>query len=174
MKAITLSAAMAALLCGGAVGAASAGESAPAPAMEVHEGAPMAPMSPLGECMRAGKARDWGLVDARRMVVRTWDGRYYDLGLMDDCPAAEKKAFLALLESRMSLRDGRICGDVGDAVLPVSPNHDRLHDHPCRIATMRRIDADTFEGVFGKSPEEGVRFLDAAPDYVPTAEVAAR
>ena len=160
MKAMHL-AALAALFSATAVVPAQAVD----PAAQGTQAAPgHVPISPLGECMRAGRARDWGVVDATRLVVRTWDGRHYDIGLKDKCPAAAKKAYLALTEGR-GLRDGRICGELGDAVLPVSASYDRYRDRPCRIDSLRRIDKATFEHVFTLSPEQGRQFLDASPAY---------
>lgn len=160
MKAMHM-AALAALVSATTLGPARAG----GPAPHGKQAAPgHAPMAPLGECMRAGRARDWGVVDATRLVVGTWDGRHYDIGLKDKCPATAKKAYLALTEGK-GLRDGRICGELGDTVLPVSASYDRYRDRPCRIDSMRRIDKATFEQVFTLSPEQGRQFLDASPAY---------
>jgi len=160
MKAMLLAAATTALLT---IGAARAADPA-APAAPASDSAPAAP---LAACMRAGNARNWGLVDQQRLVVETRDGRYFDVELQDKCPASDRKMFLALLEDRHGLQDGRICGDLGDAVLPTGPYRDRLNDHPCRIASLRRIDKATFDQIFELEGDEARRMLDAAPTYQP-------
>ena len=146
MKAITITttAAMAMLL------AASAGTAA------AGEPVGHARLGPVGECMRAGHARDWGVVDAQRVVVRTWDNRYYDISLKDNCPAMAKKAYLALSEGRM-IRDGRICGEIGESVLPHGGRPNRLNDRPCRIDSLRRMDKAEFDTFFEPAPAVAVR-----------------
>ena len=149
MKAIPLTAAMALLLAAGA---------GPANAVEP---AGHAPISPVGQCMRAGQARDWGVVDARRVVVKTWDGRYYDINLKDNCPAMAKKAYLTLSEGRM-VRDGRICGEIGESVLAHGGQANRLHDRPCRIDSLRRMDKQEFEAFFEPAPTVASRLTAAS------------
>ena len=138
MKAIPLTAAMALLLAAGA---------GPANAVEP---AGHAPISPVGECMRAGYARDWGVVDAQRVVVHTWDNRYYEIGLKDKCPAMAKKAYLALSEGM--IRDGRLCGSIGESVVPHGGRANRFDDRPCRIDSLRRMDKQEFDAFFEPAP----------------------
>lgn len=155
MKAIHLAVALGAALLAGS-GTAPAVE--PAPLGHQHQ-----PLRPLGECMRAGRIKDWGVVDARRVVVHTWDGRYYQVSLQDSCPAMAKRAFLSATEGwHAPMPDGRICGEMGEALLPHGFHRDRLTDHPCRIANVRRIDRATFDTVFDMTPVEAHRFLDAS------------
>jgi hypothetical protein len=151
MKAIHLAAMLGVLLLAGS-GSAPAGE----PSSPVHQ-----PLRPLGECMRAGRIKDWGVVDAHRVVVHTWDGRYYDIGLQDSCPTMARRAFLTATEGwHAPMPDGRICGEMGEALLPHGFRPDRLTDHPCRIANLQRIDRKTFDTIFRMTPVEARHFLD--------------
>ena len=115
-----------------------------------------APLSPVGECMRAGRAREWGVVDAQRVVVRTWDNRYYDISLKDKCPAMAKKSYLALTEGGV-VRDGRICGEMGEHVVPHGGKANRLNDRPCRIDHLRRMDQEEYQSFFAPTPAVAIR-----------------
>jgi hypothetical protein len=147
-----------------------------------------APLRPLGECMVARHVRDWGVVDKQRLVVRTLGERYYDVRLRHGCRDLLRRPLLSFSDRMQPLplgsgrgfqrgvgedpvtADGRICGDLGDSVIP----HGGLANGteiPCRIDSVRRIERQAFEGVFGKSPAEAREFLDASPSLVP-AEVS--
>lgn len=152
MKAIHLATTLGVLLLAGS-GSAPAGEQV-APA---HQ-----PLRPLGECMRAGRPRDWGVVDAKRVVVHTRDGRYYDIRLQDSCPAMATRPYLSATEGwHAPVVDGRICGEMGEALIPHGFRRDRLTDHPCRIASLQRIDKQAFDTIFQMTPVEARHFLDA-------------
>lgn len=141
---------------------------------------PHPPLRPVGECMVSRQVLDWGVVDNRRLVVKTLGSRYYDIELSHSCRDLDRRPFLAFRDGMQQLplgsgrgwrpgvgsdpvtNDGRICGDIGDAVIP----HSALwtgSEIPCRIASVRRIDKRAFEGVFGKSSQEARRLLDASP-----------
>lgn len=135
-----------------------------------------APLQPQSACLVPEQVKNWGVIDNRRLVVETLGRRYYDIQLTADCSDLQTRP-------RISFRDGsaiglvgtsatltkiagaggdRICGDIGDAVIPhgsapgITP--------ACDIARIRRIDRRTFDGVFGKSVEAGNALLDAAAD----------
>ena len=147
-------------------------------------GLQQAPLRPLGECMVARHVRDWGVVDARRLVVRTLGERYYDVRLRFDCRDLNRRPLLSFSDRlqplplgsgrgyRRSLgqdpvtTDGRICGDMGESVIPHGGVWNGT-EIPCRIDSVRRIERQAFEGVFGRSPAEAREFLDASPSLVP-------
>ena len=143
-----------------------------------------APLRPLGECMVARHVRDWGVVDERRLVVRTLGERYYDVRLRHDCRDLLRRPLLSFSDRMQPLplgsgrgyrrgvgedpvtTDGRICGDLGDSVIPHGGVLNGT-EIPCRIDSVRRIERQAFDGVFGKSPTEARAFLDASPSLVP-------
>lgn len=147
--------------------------------------APVAPLRPLGECMVARQVLDWGVIDERRLVVRSLGNRYYDIRLSHRCPAMARRPLLSFRDGLQPLplgsargfrygvgadpitTDGRICGDLGDAVVPHGGFWTGT-EIPCDIAQVRRIDKDAFEGVFGKSTPEAYRLLDQSPTVLPT------
>lgn len=142
------------------------------------------PIRPLGDCMVARQVRDWGVVDSRRLVVRTLGNRYYDVELGHSCRDLRRRPLLSFrdgpqplplgsgrgyrrgLGANPVLDDGRICGDLGESVIP----HGGVwtgSERPCRIASVRRIDRRAFEGVFGRSPAQARALLDASPTLRP-------
>lgn len=136
---------------------------------------PHPPLRPIGECMVSRQVLDWGVVDDRRLVVKTLGSRYYDIELTHRCRDLNHRPYLAFRDGMQQPRgsrlgggsdpvttDGRICGDIGDAVIPHSPFWTGS-ELTCRIASIRRIDKRAFEGVFGKSSEEARRMLDSSP-----------
>ena len=143
-----------------------------------------APLRPLGECMVARHVRDWGVVDARRLVVRTLGERYYDVRLRHDCRAMVRRPLISFSDSLRPLplgsgrgyrpdigrdpvtSEGRICGDMGESVIPHGGFRTGT-EIPCRIDSVRRIERQAFEGVFGKSSAEAREFLDASPSPAP-------
>lgn len=124
-------------------GAAAAAESPPTPQ------AP--PLRPIAECLRAQQVLEWGVLNRRHLVVKSLGGRYYDVRLTHDCRDLERRPYLAFRSGTGGDRSlaGRVCGDIGDAVIPHSPVRDGL-DLPCDIASIRRIDAATYEAAFGQ------------------------
>jgi hypothetical protein len=175
MNARLLSATFVLALAAGASGAAPAPQGQPAGA---------APLRPIGECMIARNVRDWGVVDPQRVVVRTLGERYYDVTLRHQCRAMLRRPFLSFSDSLRPLplgsgrgfrhgvgqdpvlTDGRICGDMGDSVVPHGGTWSGS-EIPCRIDSVRRIDRQAFEGVFGRTPEQAREWLDASPTLVP-------
>lgn len=166
--------------------AAGASGAAPAP-----QGQPVetAPLRPIGECMIARHVRDWGVVDRRRVVVRTLGERYYDVTLRHACSAMLRRPLLSFSDSVHPLplgsgrgfrrgvgmdpvvTDGRICGDFGESVIAHGGTWTGS-EIPCRIESVRRIDRQAFEGVFGRTPEEARDWLDASPTLVPQANAS--
>lgn len=138
------------------------------------------PIRPVGECLVARQVLDWGVVDDRRLVVKSLGKRYYDIQLRNSCRDLNRRPYLSFrdglrpspLGSGRGFRpgvgsdpvtsDGRICGDLGDAVVPLSGVRDGL-EIPCRIGSIRRIDENTFEGVFGRDSASANEMLDSAP-----------
>lgn len=142
------------------------------------------PIRPLGDCMVARQVLDWGVVDTRRLVVRTLGNRYYDVELSHSCRALARRPLLSFrdgpqplplgsgrgfrhgLGGNPALDDGRICGDLGESVIP----HGGVwtgSEIPCRIAGVRRIDKRAFDGVFGRSSRDARAMLDASPTLHP-------
>jgi hypothetical protein len=140
---------------------------------------PTSKISPVGDCLVANQVIAWGVVDDRRLVVKSLGKRYYDVQLSHACRDLNRRPYLSFRDgsrfsgqgsARYSGRraggaDGRICGDIGDAVVPVAGFRDGF-ERPCDIRAMRRIDAATFERVFELDPDTANDLLDATPDSV--------
>lgn len=139
---------------------------------------PASKISPLGDCLVAKQVIAWGVVDDRRLVVKSLGKRYYDIQLSHACRDLERRPYLSFRDgswfsgpgsarhpgSRAGRGDGRICGDIGDAVMPVSGFRGGF-ERPCDIRAMRRIDASTFERVFELDPGAANELLDATPTF---------
>lgn len=169
MKTIVLSLLGAALVLGTGVSGA-AGPQSP-------------PLRPVGECLVSRQVLDWGVVDQRRLVVKTLGSRYYDVQLTHRCPNLNRRPYLAFRDGLQPMRlgsgrgfspgtgsdpvtsDGRICGDIGDAVVPRSGFNTGL-DLPCDIASVRRIERRAFDTVFNMDSREANAMLDASPSVV--------
>lgn len=141
---------------------------------------PTGKITPVGDCLVARNVTAWGVVDDRRLVVKSLGKRYYDIRLSHACPALVRRPFLAFRDGMQPLppgsargfrrglgsdpvtTDGRICGDIGDAIVPMGGLRDGL-ERPCDIRAMRRIDEATFERVFELDPATANEMLDAAP-----------
>ncbi len=117
-------------------------------------------LQPTSACLVPDEVKNWGVVDQRRLVVETLGQRYYDIKLTSDCSDLQTRPRISFRDGSMSANDGRICGDINDAV--VAHGSEPATGKACDIARIRRIDAKTFEGVFGKSAEDGNALLDAA------------
>jgi hypothetical protein len=137
-----------------ALGASAAGPAAP----------PAAPIRPVSDCLKLDQIMDWGVVDQRRVVVKSLGKRYYDIRLGNNCPDLLRRPYLSFREGLQQqpdprtgkrsgvgidpvTHDGRICGDLGDAVVPRSAQASST-DIPCRIGSIRRIDEAAYEGMF--------------------------
>jgi hypothetical protein len=134
----------------------------------------------------ARQVLDWGVVDDRRLVVKSLGSRYYDIQLSNSCRDLNRRPYLAFRDGLQAMplgsargfrrgvgsdpvtTDGRICGDLGDSVVPVSGVRNGL-EIPCRIGSIRRIDKDAFEGVFGRDSRSANALLDSAPTIRPVA-----
>jgi hypothetical protein len=136
------------------------------------------PIRPLGECLKRDQVLDWGVIDQRHLVVKALGKRYYDIQLAHDCPDLLKRPYFSFREgferqpdpahrTRTDIgtdpvtHDGRICGDMGDAVVPHSAIRSNI-DIPCRIGSIRRIDEITYERVFEQAdgPEHNRQPVD--------------
>jgi hypothetical protein len=129
-------------------------------------------LQPQSECLVPDEVKNWGVVDDRRLVVETLGPRYYDIKLTSDCSELQARSNISFrngssfnfagaapaLTGTMGADDGRICGDINDAV--VAHGSEPATGKACDIAQIRRIDAGTFDAVFGKSAEEGNALLD--------------
>ena len=133
------------------------------------------PIRPVGDCMVARQVRDWGVVDNRRLVVRTLGERYYDVELSHACPELVWRSRLSFIDGSRNisgggwnpvLDDGRICGDLGESVVPHGGFWNDM-ELACRIQSVRRIDKRAFDGVFGHSSPEARAMLDASPTLRP-------
>ena len=135
---------------------------------------PQAKISPLGECLVANQVTAWGVVDERRLVVKSLGKRYYDIQLSHDCPDLNRRPYLSFRDGsrfsgpgsarhaspgRMMAADGRICGDIGDAVVPRGGVTIGL-TRRCDIRSMHKIDEATFERVFELDPDSANQMLD--------------
>lgn len=142
-------------------------------------------LQPTSACLVPDEVKNWGVIDQRRLVVETLGQRYYDIKLTSDCGDLQTRPQISFrngsslgfsgtsptLAGTMGADDGRICGDINDAVVP--HGSEPATGKACDIARIRRIDAKTFEGVFGKSAEEGNALLDAAKVPVQPAMASA-
>ena len=169
MKTLVLSMLGAALVLGTGVSGAAGPQSSP--------------LRPVGECLVSRQVLDWGVVDQRRLVVKTLGSRYYDVQLSHRCPDLNRRPYLAFRDGLQPMRlcsgrgfspwlgsdpvtsDGRICGDIGDAVVPRSGFHTGM-DLPCDIASVRRIERRAFDTVFGMDSRSANALLDSSPSVV--------
>ncbi|MDQ3159709.1 MAG: hypothetical protein M3Q51_01655 [Pseudomonadota bacterium] len=142
-----------------------------------------APLRPIGECLVTNQVLDWGVVDQRRLVVKTLGSRYYDIQLSHRCRDLNRRPYLSFRDGLQSMplgsgrgfspgtgsaavtTDGRICGDLGDAVVPRSGFQTGL-DLPCDIARIRRIDRRAFNDVSGMDARAANAMLDASPSVI--------
>ncbi|MDI9239295.1 DUF6491 family protein [Lysobacter sp. LF1] len=124
-----------------------------------------APIRPIGDCLVARDVMEWGVVDDQRMVVKSLGKRYYDIRLNASCRDLKREPYLGFREglrpsplgsgrgynpdtaSDPVTADGRICGDLGDAVVPLGGGHTGL-ELPCTIQRIQRIDEATYRRVF--------------------------
>ena len=124
-----------------------------------------APIRPVGDCLVARDVMEWGVVDDQRMVVKSLGRRYYDIQLKASCRDLNRQPYLGFREglrpsplgsgrgynpdtaSDPVTADGRICGDLGDAVIPLGGVHTGL-ELPCTIERIQRIDETTYKQVF--------------------------
>lgn len=138
-------------------------------------------VSPLGECLVAGDLVEWGVVDDKRLVVKSRGKRYYDIQLTHACPDLDRRPYLAFRGGLRPVSQGamkadhgsdpvtperRICGDLGDAVIPMG-GRGAAPGLPCDIKVMRRIDEATYKQVFEREPQGAVRILDGAQESTP-------
>ena len=140
---------------------------------------PPSRITPVGDCLVSRNVTAWGVVDDQRLVVRSLGQRYFDIQLSHACRDLTRRPHLLFRDgsafsgpgsvrssgSRAGGGDGRICGDIGDAIIPVSGRRTGS-ERPCDIRSMRRIDAATFERVFEVDAATANQFLDAAPPLV--------
>ncbi len=140
---------------------------------------PPSRITPVGDCLVSRNVTAWGVVDDRRLVVRSLGQRYFDIQLSHSCRDLTRRSQLVFRDgsdfsgpgsvrrSRSGARgDGRICGDIGDAIIPVSGRRTGS-ELPCDIRSMQRIDAATFDRVFEVDAATANQLLDAAPPFVP-------
>lgn len=124
-----------------------------------------APIRPVGDCLVVRDVMEWGVVDDRRMVVKSLGKRYYDIQLNASCRDLKRKPYLGFREglrpsplgsgrgynadtaSDPVTADGRICGDLGDAVVPLGGGHTGL-ELPCTIERIQRIDETIYKQFF--------------------------
>lgn len=129
---------------------------------------PSAPIRPMGDCLVTRNVIEWGVIGDNRLVVKSLGKRYYDIQLQNSCKDLNRTAYLGFREglrpsplgsargfnpdtaSDPVTNDGRICGDLGDAVIPLSGGKTGL-EFPCTIQRIQRIDETTYKQVFEKN-----------------------
>ena len=84
------------------------------------------------QCLDPGLARSWIDVDRDRLLVDT--GRYRYLVTLK--PACTAMASTQVLRFRGDPVSGRVCGNIGDAVV--------TRDYPCQIGRMELISKDQY------------------------------
>ena len=60
---------------------------------------PRTPIRPTGECLVARQVLDWGVVDDRRLVVKSLGKRYYDIQLAHSCRDLNRRPYLTFRDS---------------------------------------------------------------------------
>lgn len=128
----------------------------------------VAPMRPIGDCLVTREVIEWGVIGDNRLVVKSLGKRYYDIQLESSCKDLNRTPYLGFREglrpsplgsgrgfnpdtaSDPVTADGRICGDLGDAVVPLSGGRTGL-EFPCTIQRIQRIDEATYQQVFDQN-----------------------
>lgn len=126
-----------------------------------REAAALDPIRPVAQCLRIDRVSDWKAIDDRHLLVKAQGGRYFDIALQDRCGELVGAPYVgfrdgnqpvALGRHRSSMAtaqnpvttDGRICGDLGDAVIPRDGSNS-LPMVPCRIARIRPTDREAWK-----------------------------
>jgi len=119
------------------------------------------PIRPVSQCLRSDRISDWKVIDDQRLLVKSLGSRYYDIRLGNRCPRLMSSSYVGFRDGVQPLMtpsrpasnapgqnptttDGRICGDIGDAVIPQTGSIDPTQP-PCDIASIQRIDVETWK-----------------------------
>ena len=130
--------------------AAQAAESAGSPAIR-----------PVSQCLRTDRISDWKVIDDQHLMVKSLGSRYFDIRLTAHCPRLTSSSYIGFRDGAQPLMqpsrrtgnapgqnpittDGRICGDIGDAVIPQSGTVDATQP-PCDIASIQRVDEEIWK-----------------------------
>lgn len=73
-----------------------------------------APLRPVGECIDPARVRSWALDGDERLLIDA-GRRHYLVELSTGCPELGINPFIGFVSRNPS---GRICGDIGDRVVP--------------------------------------------------------
>ncbi|MCB1561479.1 MAG: hypothetical protein KDI75_10375 [Xanthomonadales bacterium] len=119
------------------------------------------PLRPVSQCLRTNQVSDWKVINDRHLLVKALGNRYYDIRLSNRCVRLTSSTYIGFRDGVQPLMvpgrpaghaagqnptttDDRICGDIGDAVLPRNGASDDAQP-PCDIATIRRVDKETWK-----------------------------
>ena len=119
------------------------------------------PIRPVSQCLRTDRISDWKVIDDQRLLVKSLGSRYFDIRLSSRCPRLIGTSHIGFRDGVQPLMqpsrpagnapgqnptttDGRICGDIGDAVIPRDGGIDTTQI-PCDIASIQRIDAEQWK-----------------------------
>jgi hypothetical protein len=143
---------------------------------------PASRITRTSDCLVPSRVIAWGVVDDRRLVVKSLGQRYHDIQLSHACRDLSRRPFITFRDGsrfsgpgsarhsgrRAGAGDMRICGNIGDAIVPVSGARTG-QEIPCDIRAMRRIDGALFDRVFELDAAAANKLLDAAPAFTPSA-----
>lgn len=119
------------------------------------------PIRPVSQCLRTDRISDWKVIDDQRLLVKSLGNRYFDIQLANHCPRLTSSSYVGFRDGVQPLMspsrpassapgqnptttDGRICGDIGDAVIPQAGSID-MSQPPCDIASIRPMDAESWK-----------------------------
>lgn len=97
-----------------------------------------APLRPVSECLDPDRARSWQMLDSNRLLVDA-GRRHYLIELAWSCPELGTHADLVF---RSHNAGGRVCGDIGDSIVPQGSGGNILGR--CDIARIIRISAEQY------------------------------
>lgn len=129
--------------------------------VQAAEPAANQPIRPVSQCLRTDRISDWKVIDDQHLMVKSLGSRYFDIRLTTHCPRLTTSSYIGFRDGVQPLMqpsrragnapgqnptttDGRICGDIGDAVIPQTGTVDSTQP-PCDIASIQRIDEDTWK-----------------------------
>jgi hypothetical protein len=115
------------------------------------------PQHPLSECLDPDRIRAWHLVDSDEVLVDA-GRRHFRLHLPVSCPELNHTHQVGF---RAGNNMGRICGNIGDAILGARGNALR---YPCRIGIVEPLDAAQFEAALRRGPRDNARGIVTVRD----------
>lgn len=114
---------------------------------------------PLSACLDPTRARSWHFIDSDEILVGAGRQRFH-VRLQTSCPELGSRHTLGF---RSGHGVGRICGNVGDAVLIAQADPRRL---PCRIAEVTALSKGEYQTRLkpGKHPKGVVEVRESSDD----------